>query len=138
MKICFHLCRYQNQHFSLVSRSCCSCSTRVELVTFVQQSFRTSCRVLLKLHWCCSCHTRVALVLLVSGTRVAKQASSRKSVTILGDSLLNGINEKGLSHKHRVKVVNKPGAPSERILEEIDDVIKSNRNIQLSMQERMT
>ena len=29
----------------------------------------------------------------------------------------------GLSHKHRVKVVNKPGATSERILDEIDDVI---------------
>ena len=47
----------------------------------------------------------------------------RKSVTILGDSLLNGINEQRLSHKHRVKVFNKPGATSERILEEIDDVI---------------
>ena len=47
----------------------------------------------------------------------------RKSVTILGDSLLNGINEQRLSHKYRVKVFNKPGATSERILEEIDDVI---------------
>ena len=46
-------------------------------------------------------------------------------MTILGKSLLNGINEKGLSHKHRVKVFNKPGATSERILEEIDDIIKS-------------
>ena len=43
----------------------------------------------------------------------------------MGDSLLNGINEKGLSHKHRVKVVNKPGATSEKILDEIDDLIKS-------------
>ena len=41
------------------------------------------------------------------------------------DSLLNGINETGLSHKHRVKVLRKPGATSERILDEIDDVIKS-------------
>ena len=39
--------------------------------------------------------------------------------------MLNGINEKRLSHKHKVKVVNKPGATSERILDEIDDVIKS-------------
>ena len=30
-----------------------------------------------------------------------------------------------LSHKHRIKIVNKPGATSERILDEIDDVIKS-------------
>ena len=36
--------------------------------------------------------------------------------------MLNGINEQRLSHKHRVKVFNKPGATSERILEEIDDV----------------
>ena len=48
----------------------------------------------------------------------------RKSVTILGDSLLNGISEKGLSHKHIVKVVNKPGATSEGILDKIHDVIK--------------
>ena len=37
----------------------------------------------------------------------------RKKVIILGDSLLNGINEKGLSKKHNVKIVNKPGATSE-------------------------
>ena len=48
-----------------------------------------------------------------------------KSVTILGDSLLNGISEKVLSHKHRVKVVNKPRSTSKRILDKIDDVIKS-------------
>ena len=32
-----------------------------------------------------------------------------KKVIILGDSLLNGINEKSLSKKHNVKIVNKPG-----------------------------
>ena len=30
-------------------------------------------------------------------------ADERKSFTTSGDSLLNGINEKGLSHKHRVR-----------------------------------
>ena len=40
----------------------------------------------------------------------------------MGESLLNGINEKGFSRKHTA--VNKPGATSERILDEIDDVIK--------------
>ena len=39
--------------------------------------------------------------------------------------MLNDINEKGLSHKHRVKVVNNPGATSERILDQTDDAIKS-------------
>ena len=46
-------------------------------------------------------------------------------VVILRDSLLNGINEKGLSKKHNVKIVNKPGATSERLLlENLDNLIK--------------
>ena len=44
--------------------------------------------------------------------------------TIFGDSLQNRISEKVLSYNHRVKVVNKPGATSEIILDEFDDVIK--------------
>ena len=49
----------------------------------------------------------------------------RKKVIILGDSLLNGINEKDLSKKHNVKIVNKPGATSERLLlEELNNLIK--------------
>ena len=38
----------------------------------------------------------------------------RKKVIILGDSLLNGINEKGL--RHNAKIVNKPGATNKRLL----------------------
>ena len=49
----------------------------------------------------------------------------RKKVIILGDSLLNDINEKGLSKSHNVKIVNKPGATSERLLlEDLDNLIK--------------
>ena len=49
----------------------------------------------------------------------------RKKVIIFRDSLLNGINEKGLSKKHNVKIVNKPGAASERLLlEDLDNLIK--------------
>ena len=49
----------------------------------------------------------------------------RKKVIMFGDSFLNGINEKGLSKKHNVKIVNKPGATSERLLfEELDNLIK--------------
>ena len=49
----------------------------------------------------------------------------RKKVIILGDSLLNGINEKVLSKKHNVKIANKPGATSERLLlEELGNLIK--------------
>ena len=60
MKICFYSCRYQNQKFSLVSHSLCSCSTRFALMSFV------STRVALVLHSCPSCLTRVARVALVS------------------------------------------------------------------------
>ena len=48
-----------------------------------------------------------------------------KKVIILGDSLLNGITEKGLNKRHNVKIVNKPGATSERLLlEDLDNLIK--------------
>ena len=49
---------------------------------------------------------------------------NKKRVIILGDFLLNGINQKGLS-KHNVKIVNKTGATSKRLLlEELDNLIK--------------
>ena len=41
-----------------------------------------------------------------------------------GDSVLNGVNEKGLSKSHNVKVKNYPGATSEDILDKIDDLLK--------------
>ena len=51
----------------------------------------------------------------------------RKIVIILGDSLLIVINEKGISKKHNVRIVTKPGATSERLLlEELDNFIKYN------------
>ena len=51
----------------------------------------------------------------------------RKIVIILGDSLLIVINEKGISKKHNVRIVAKPGATSERLLlEELDNFIKYN------------
>ena len=62
MKICFYFCHYQNQNFSLVSHSCCLCSTRVALESFV-------------LHSCCSRLTRVALVSLVPHSRCVLVAS---------------------------------------------------------------
>ena len=61
VKICFYLCRYQNQNFSLVLHSCRSCSTRVILVSLVQHLCCTC--VVLVLHSCCSCCLCQALVL---------------------------------------------------------------------------
>ena len=47
----------------------------------------------------------------------------RKKVIILGDSLLNGINEKGL--RHNAKIVNKPEATNKRLLlEDLDNLFK--------------
>ena len=48
----------------------------------------------------------------------------KRKVVITGDSLLNGLHEKGLSRNHRVKVNNFPGGTSETILENIDEIIK--------------
>ena len=63
----FYSCRYQNQNFSLVSHSCCSCCTSVVLV-------------LLVLHSCCIRDTRVALVLLVPGTRAVNKTRSQNVI----------------------------------------------------------
>ena len=49
----------------------------------------------------------------------------RKKVIILEDSLLNGINEKGLAKARNIKIVKKPEATSERLLlEKLDNLIK--------------
>ena len=63
VKIYFYSCRYENQNFSLVSHSCCSCSTRVAPVSFMQHSCCPRViSVAFVLH---SCLTGVALALLV-------------------------------------------------------------------------
>ena len=63
VKICFYSCRYQNQDFSYVSRSCLSCSTRLALVFHSCHSCLTRvASVTLVSHLCRSCHTRVACV----------------------------------------------------------------------------
>ena len=49
----------------------------------------------------------------------------KRKVVITGDSLLNGLHEKGLCRNHRVKVNNFPGGTSETILENIDEIIKN-------------
>ena len=43
---------------------------------------------------------------------------------LTGDSMVNGISEKGLSVNHKVKIVNFPRGTSEKILEKLDDIIK--------------
>ena len=54
-----------------------------------------------------------------------KTIEQKKRALITGDSMLNGIHEKGMSKNHRVKVNNFPGGTSATILENIDQLVKS-------------
>ena len=49
----------------------------------------------------------------------------KRKIIIVGDSLLNGIHEKGLSKNHSVKVNNIPGGTSDAILDKLDDFLKN-------------
>ena len=47
-----------------------------------------------------------------------------KNVVIIGDSMLNNINAKGLSKSKKFDVLNIPGATSGDIVDKIDDVLE--------------
>ena len=49
-----------------------------------------------------------------------KTIEQKKNVVITGDSMLNGIPEKGMSKNHRVEVNNFPSGTSTMIMENID------------------
>ena len=49
---------------------------------------------------------------------------SMKKIVLTGDSMVNGISEKGLSVNHKIKIINFPGGTSEKILEKLDVIIK--------------
>ena len=48
----------------------------------------------------------------------------KKKIVLTGDSIVNGISEKGLSVNQEVKTVNFSGGTSGKILEKPDDIIK--------------
>ena len=52
-----------------------------------------------------------------------KNIVKRKAIAV-GDSLLNGINERGLSKDFNVKVNNIPGGTSETVLDKIKKLVK--------------
>ena len=56
-------------------------------------------------------------------TQLEKEDSSNK-VVIIGDSILNNINNRKLSKTKKVDVLNFPGATSTDILTKIDDVLE--------------
>ena len=51
-----------------------------------------------------------------------------KNVFIIGDSMLNNINTRGLSKSKKVSVSNFPDATSEDILAEVDETLKNHPN----------
>ena len=53
------------------------------------------------------------------------ERNDKRKVVVTGDSLLNGINERGISKPHKVNVHNFPGGTSETILEELDTLVAS-------------
>ena len=55
----------------------------------------------------------------------ANEQFKKRNIIIVGDSLLNGINEKGLSKNHSVKVNNILGGTSDVILDKLDDFLKN-------------
>ena len=48
------------------------------------------------------------------------EKQEKVKIAVTGDSMLNGLNEKGLSKSHNVKVKNYPSATSEDILDKIE------------------
>ena len=56
---------------------------------------------------------------------------------LTGDSMVNGISEKGLSVNHKVKIVNFPCGTNEKILEKLYDIIKKSQTISSFMLELM-
>ena len=54
-----------------------------------------------------------------------KTIEQKKRVAVTGDSMLNGIHEKGMSKNYRVKVNNFPGGTSATILKNINQLVKS-------------
>ena len=54
----------------------------------------------------------------------ANEQFKKRKIIIIGDSLLNGINQKGLSKNYSVMVNNIPGGTNDVILDKLDDFLK--------------
>ena len=61
---------------------------------------------------------------LKKGNSNRTPAQEKKKVVLTGNSVVNGISEKGLSVNQEVKTVNFSGGTSGKILEKPDDIIK--------------
>ena len=61
---------------------------------------------------------------LKKGNSNRTPAQEKKKIVLTGNSIVNGISEKGLSVNQEVKTVNFSGGTSGKILEKTDDIIK--------------
>ena len=50
-------------------------------------------------------------------------SSKKKKIVLTGDTMVNGISEKGLNVNQKVNIVNFPGGTSKKILEKLDEII---------------
>ena len=53
-----------------------------------------------------------------------ENSNNDKAVIIVGNSMLNNVNGRGLSKSKKVEVINFPGATSTDIVEKIDDILE--------------
>ena len=58
-----------------------------------------------------------------SESKINSAKEKRKKIVITGDSMLNGIHERGLSKQQQAKMQNFPGGTSETILDEVDTLV---------------
>ena len=54
----------------------------------------------------------------------SEEKQEKVKIVVTGDSMLNGVNEKGLSKSQKVKVKNYPGTTSEDIFDKIGDLLR--------------
>ena len=50
-------------------------------------------------------------------------SSNKKKIVLTGDTMVNGISEKGLNVNQKTNIVNFPGGTSKKILEKLDEII---------------
>ena len=62
---------------------------------------------------------------------------AQSTITIIGDSMLNGIYEEGMQKDHNVKVKPHSGATSRDIIDYLKPVVRKSLAVLLFMQERM-
>ena len=63
------------------------------------------------------------------GTPKSKHSSKRKRIFLVGDSILNGINENGISNTHHVSVRRCPGDSSKDLVDHVKPIIRKKPDL---------